>query len=100
MIRTIPTNTGPQDFDVAAIWRTALDSFRADYADDPAVVSETYRNGDLARADFDESVKHLSPERCAQVTREQIERFLIGAARSALCSLVLASHRTMRTARK
>lgn len=92
----VPTADGASAFDLTALYAEVKSAFLADYADDPAVELQVMRNGDLAERDYLESLRHLSPERCAQVGRSEVEHAIKSQARLSLCNLVVMANKARR----
>lgn len=90
---TVLSNAGEITLDATAIYAAAKTEFLADYADDPAVRSKIMRNGDLAEREYAETIKGLSPDRCATASPADIEACLKSTARLALCHLAIGYKR-------
>ncbi len=92
----ITTVQGPQEFDLSTIYESQKAAFLADYADDEAIVAQVYRNGDLAKRAFLETMKHLNQERCARLQPEEIKMCIESQARLTLCNLGIAAGKLAR----
>lgn len=86
---TVPSLDGVVTLDAAVIYATTKAAFLADYADDQAVLDKITRHGDLAEREYTGTLKHLVPEACARVSRDEIEQSMVSIARGSFVRLAL-----------
>jgi hypothetical protein len=88
-IITVPSTDGAISIDAVAVFTATKGAFLTEYAGDSDVELKIVSNGDLAERGYLATLKHLVPEACARVSREEIEASMASIARTELINLAL-----------